>query len=98
MKKVQTQKKPIDILVNNASIFITGDAVTEDGLEVWLDRCSGCKAAENADCGGACAGDHADELSWSYGTYTIAASHTQGKRTIPRRVDKQWSGIYWHSS
>ena len=37
VKKVQTQKKPIDILVNNASIFITGDAVTEDGLEVWLD-------------------------------------------------------------
>ena len=33
-KKIEEGNKPLDILVNNASIFITGDEVTEDGLEV----------------------------------------------------------------
>ena len=34
VKKIEQGNKPLDILVNNASIFITGDEVTEDGLEV----------------------------------------------------------------
>ncbi len=34
VKKIEEGNKPLDILVNNASIFITGDEVTEDGLEV----------------------------------------------------------------
>lgn len=36
VKNIEEGNKPLDILVNNASIFITGDEVTEDGLEVSL--------------------------------------------------------------
>ena len=34
VKKYEQSNKPLDILVNNASIFITEDGLTEDGLEV----------------------------------------------------------------
>ena len=33
-KKVSDSQRPLDILVNNASLFITQDGKTEDGLEV----------------------------------------------------------------
>ncbi|DBB09135.1 TPA: hypothetical protein ACH3X3_007742 [Trebouxia sp. C0006] len=36
VKNIEEGNKPLDILVNNASIFITGDEVTEDGLEVTM--------------------------------------------------------------
>lgn len=35
VKKYQEGNKALDVLVNNASIFIGEDATTEDGLEVW---------------------------------------------------------------
>lgn len=35
VKNYLESNKRLDILVNNASIFIGKDAMTEDGLEVW---------------------------------------------------------------
>ena len=35
VKKYQEGNKHLDVLVNNASIFIGKDAMTENGLEVW---------------------------------------------------------------
>lgn len=35
VKNYQESNTHLDILVNNASIFIGKDAMTEDGLEVW---------------------------------------------------------------
>lgn len=36
VKSFQQQNKKIDVLVNNASVFVSNDAVTEDGLEVTM--------------------------------------------------------------
>lgn len=36
MQNFQQQNKKLDVLVNNASVFVSNNATTEDGLEVTM--------------------------------------------------------------